>query len=334
MATLYDVAKLAGVSPKTVSRVFNESHLVTKETQKLVHAAVKELDYHPNAIAASLKRRRCNVIGFVVPYGSDFVFQDVNMMEQLRGAHDILTREGYEILISAPIRKEDALNEISRLVKHHNVDGVILYPSAGVDEIIAEFDDKKFFYVTLGMCFPGQQTNFVDISLTQSAYQATKYLIDTGHRQLGLLNRPDSFFMNTRNDLLEGYQTALQEAGIDFQTNLVYEGDYTFESGYQALLTLREACPTIDGLLCASDPMLYGVIKAMQNLGLTLGKELELISVDNLPLTQKLYPGLKAIHNPAYEQGSAAGKMIIEVLKTEAPILGVTLKSNYISHQK
>ena len=334
MATLYDVAKLAGVSPKTVSRVFNESHLVSEETKKLVHAAVKELDYHPNAIAASLKRRRCNIIGFVVPYGSDFVFQDANMMEQLRGAHDIITCEGYEMLVSAPIRKEEALHETSRLVKHHNVDGVILYPSAGVDQIIAEFNDKNFFYVTLGMCFPDQETNFVDINLTQSAYQATKYLINKDRHHIGLINRPASFFMHKRDDLLEGYQTALQEAGIAFRDDLVYEGNYTFEAGYQGLLTLREVCPEIDGLLCASDPMLYGTIKAIHDLKLTLGQEIELIAGDNLPLTQKMYPNLSAINNPSYEQGRQAGKMIIEVLKNETSVPGMVIETEFISKKK
>jgi LacI family transcriptional regulator len=97
MATLYDVAKLAGVSPKTVSRVFNESHLVSKKTQQKVAAAIKALDYHPNAIATSLKRQRTNVIGFVVPYSSDFVYRDPNMMEQLRGVHDSLSQEGFDV---------------------------------------------------------------------------------------------------------------------------------------------------------------------------------------------------------------------------------------------
>ena len=166
MSTLYDVAKLAGVSPKTVSRVFNESHLVTEATRQRVMAIVQELDYHPNAIAASLKRQRSNVIGFVVPYGSDFVFQDSNMMEQLRGAHDILTQEGYNVLVSAPIYKENALSEASRLVKDRNIDGVILYPSAGLEEIINEFTAKKFNYVTLGICFQIKRL----ISLTWTLY--------------------------------------------------------------------------------------------------------------------------------------------------------------------
>ena len=85
MTTIYDVAKLAKVSAKTVSRVLNESHLVAETTRQRVLEAIEKLDYHPNVIAASLKRNRSNMIGFVVPYGSDFVFQDPNMMEQLRG---------------------------------------------------------------------------------------------------------------------------------------------------------------------------------------------------------------------------------------------------------
>jgi DNA-binding LacI/PurR family transcriptional regulator len=330
MATLYDVAKLAGVSPKTVSRVFNESHLVTGETRNRVNEAIRELDYHPNAIAASLKKQRTNTIGFVVPYGSSFVFQDPNMMEQLRGAHDQLTQEGYEVIVSAPIYQKDALEEISRLVKHRNVDGVILYPAAGVDRIIGEFNTKNFYYVTLGTCFEGQKTNFVDLSVTPGAYFGTRHLVSQGHRYIGLVNKPRSFFMIGKDDLLSGYQTALQESGLSFNANLIREGDYSFESGYHAFKFLKEQNPEMTAALCASDPMAYGVIRAIQDAGLIVNRDIEVISGDNLPLTQKLFPFISSISNPAYEQGKLAGRMIISIIQTGSESPGITLKTEFV----
>ncbi len=330
MATLYDVAKRAGVSPKTVSRVFNESHLVTEETKNRVLSAVRELDYHPNAIATSLKKQRTNTIGFVVPYGSSFVFQDPNMMEQLRGAHDQLTREGYEVIVSAPIYQKDALTEISRLVKHRNVDGVILYPASGVDRIINEFNLKNFYYVTLGTCFEGQKTNFADLNVAPGAYLAARHLVSRGHSQIGLVNKPRSFFMIGKDDLLYGYQTALQESNLKYNVNLVREGDYTFESGYHAFKTLKEQNPEITAVLCASDPMAYGVIRAIEDAGLVLSRDIEVVAGDNLPLTQKLFPSVSSINNPAYEQGNLAGKMIISIIQTGSESPGITLKTEFV----
>ncbi len=330
MATLYDVAKLAGVSPKTVSRVFNESHLVTEETRNRVLAVVNELDYHPNAIAASLKKRRTNTIGFVVPYGSNFVFQDPNMMEQLRGAHDQLARDNYEIIVSAPVYQKDALAEISRLVKHRNVDGVILYPAAGIDGIINEFNAKNFYYVTLGTCFKDQKTNFIDMNVIPGAYFAVKHLVSLGHRRIGLINKPRGFFMIGKDDLLHGYRTALLESNLGYDANLVREGDYTFESGYDAFKILKEQNPEMTAILCASDPMAYGVIRAIDEAGFILNRDIEVIAGDNLPLTQKLFPFVSSINNPAYEQGKLAGKMIVSIIQSGSESLGITLKTEFV----
>ena len=210
MPTLYDVAKLAKVSPKTVSRVLNQSHLVAEETRKNVLAAMKKLDYHPNAIATSLKRQRSNMIGFVVPYGSEFVFQDPNMMEQLRGTHDHLSAEGFELIVTVPQHKKDAMQEALRLTKNRHVDGVILYPSLGVDEIISEFKEKNLRYVTLGICSEQQTDNMLRLTRHPAVF-GNEIPPLLGPPQIGLINKSRSFMYN-RDDLLKGYRLALEEA--------------------------------------------------------------------------------------------------------------------------
>lgn len=334
MSTLYDVAKLAKVSPKTVSRVFNESHLVKEETRLRVSAAVKELDYYPNAIAASLKKQRSNLIGIVIPYGSNLVFQDPNMMEQLRGAHDILTEEGYDVIISAPVIKNNALNEASRLVKHRHIDGVILYPSVGIEEILKEFSEKKFNFVTLGICFEHQKTNFVDLNVTLAVHNATKHLISSGRKNIGLINKPSDFFVYNKDDFLTGYKKALAEAGIEYQPDLVKEGDYSIEGGYKAFKSIHYFNENIDGIICASDPMTYGAIKAIEELGLKVGQDIDVIAGDNLSITQKLFPKMSAINNPSYEQGKLAARMIITVVKEGKALDGIFLDMSFISRTK
>ena len=252
------------------------------------------------------------------------------MMEQLRGAHDLLTQEGYEVIVSAPVFKKDALNETSRLVKHRNVDGVILYPSAGIEQIIQEFKLKNFHYVTLGTCFAEQKHNFVELDVTPGAYMATKHLISLGHREIGLINKPGSFFIYNKDDLLNGYRTALEEQKLTFQPRLVREGDYTFIGGYQAFQILYDANPKLTAVICASDPMTYGVIKAIQDKGMRVGTDIAVVAGDNLPLTQKMFPEISCINNPAYEQGNLAGKILITIIKEGHDIPGVTLKTEFV----
>jgi len=331
MATLYDVAKLAGVSPKTVSRVLNESHLVAEETRKRVWEAIRKLDYHPNVMASSLKKKRSNTIGFVVPYGSDFVFHDLNMMEQLRGVHDAVTQEGYNLLVSVPLSKKDSHQEAVRLLKKRSVDGVILYPSAGIDPIIAEFDAKSLRYVTLGMYSERQETNFVEINVFPGAYLATQFLLAQGHQVIGLVTRPKSFFNYPKEDLyVQGYRKALKEAGVEFRPELVREGDFTFEGGYRECLLLKRTHPEMTALICASDPMTYGAIRALESLGLRVGKDVEVVAGDNLPLTQKLFSFLSAITNPSYEQGFQAAKMLIAIIQDGQDLPGIFLDTGFV----
>jgi DNA-binding LacI/PurR family transcriptional regulator len=334
LSTIYDVAKLAGISPKTVSRVINEPHLVKEETRTRVTHAIKKLDYHPNAIAASLKRQRTNIIGFVVSNASEFVFQDLNMMQQLHGAHDQLMLEGYEVLISAPTRQKEALGEINRLVKNRSVDGVILYPSAGIDQILNEFKEKNFYYVTLGLCFKEQQNNFIDLNMTPGAYAAVKYLLSQGHRHIGMVNKPHSFFKFEKDDLLLGYQKAFQETGIEYNSDLITESEFTFDGGYQAFQKLKKANPGLSAVICASDPISYGVIKAITDAGLVINKDIEVITGDNLPITRKLYPSISSMHNPSYEQGKQAGKMIAAIISSGADIPGITLSTEFVARGK
>jgi LacI family transcriptional regulator len=332
MATIYDVAKMAGVSTKTVSRVLNEEPLVAEETKRKILGIIRQMDYHPNAMAARLKRQRSNIVGFVVPYGSEFVFQDLNMMEQLRGAHDAVTQEGNDLIISAPGNRKDSLQEILRLVKHKNVDGVIVYPCTGVDAIIAELETKHFKYVTLGIYKEDQKTNYVNVNVLSGGYLATKHLLSRGHRCIGIINKPNSFYNYFTEDMLfVGYKAALTEQKIVVSPTWIVEGDFTIEGGYQGFNRLwksSEQKPT--AVICASDPMAYGAIRAIEDLGYVAGKDIVVIGGDNLPLTRKLYPYLSALSNPAYEQGRQAGKMLLSIIREKKDQPGVTLNMDFI----
>lgn len=331
MATIYDVAKLADVSPKTVSRVLNDEPLVAEETKRKVLEAIHQLDYHPNAIAANLKRQRSNMIGFVVPYGSEFVFQDMNMMEQLRGAHDIVTQAGYDLLISVPVNRQDAFEEILRLVRHKNVDGVILYPTAGVEPIINELVAKNFKYVTLDLFREDQQTNFINVNIWPGVYQATTWLLGHGHRQIGLIKKPRAFFNYCVEDtLVAGYQAALTENGLSFAEDLVEEGDFTFEGGYLAFNKIWQRNRQLSALICASDPMAYGVMRAVEEQGLRIGEDIQVIAGDDLPLTRKLYPFMASITNPGYEQGREAGRMLLSIIHDKRDLPGITLDAGFV----
>lgn len=253
------------------------------------------------------------------------------MMEQLRGTHDYVAAAGFELIVSVPRHKEDALQEALRLTKNRNVDGVILYPSYGVDQIIKEFQAKNLRYVTLGICYDQQKSNFVEVDQTPGSYFATQHLISLGHRCIGLLNKSPSFFMYNRDDLLQGYVSALKQAGIDYVPTLVREGNFTFEDGYEQFMNLYKEHPDLTAVICASDPMTYGLIRAIVDLGLN-PDDIQVVSGDNLPLTQKLFPHLSSITNPSYEQGREAGRMIVSIVNEgRGEVPGITLNTEFVA---
>ncbi|TCL74098.1 LacI family transcriptional regulator [Hydrogenispora ethanolica] len=317
MATIYDVAARAGVSPKTVSRVINHCATVKEETRQRVLDAIRALDYHPNAVAKSLKQQKTFNIGYVIPYGSDFVFRDPAQLEQIKGANDVLAASDYNLILSVPKSGRDALREVDSLLKHKNVDGLILYAMAGVEPLAREFEAKGLKYVSLGKCYPEQKYNFVEVEAPSGGYLGTRFLLNLGHREIAFLGEAPQFLEPDKESMISGCIRAYQEAGLEFPAQGVLPGDYSVECGYYAVERLLAKQPAPTAIFCASDPMAWGVLRALRERGLVPGKDIDVLGGDDLPLTQSLEPGLSAIHSKLYELGSLGAGILLECLRME-----------------
>lgn len=321
MATIYDVASKAAVSPKTVSRVINCCPSVKEDTKRRVLEAIKELDYHPNAVAKSLKRQKTNNIGYVIPYGSDFVFHDPGQLEQIKGANDALAASDYNLIISVPKTSNEALHEVNRLLKHKNVDGMILYAMGGVEPLAREFEEKGLRYISLGKCYPEQKYNFVEVDAPYGGYLGTKYLLDLGHRMIGFVGEASQFLEPAKESMITGCIRAYDEAGLKFPNHLVTHGDYSVECGYYAAQSFLAKEPNLTAIFCSSDPMAWGVVRALRERGITPGKEIDVLAGDDLPLTRNLEPGMSAINSKLYDLGMMAASMLVEYLDNEGKII-------------
>lgn len=336
MATIYDVAKKAGVSPKTVSRVINGSRHVREETKNKVLEAIRELDYYPHAIAKSLKKKITRNVGYVVPYGSDFVFRDPGQLEQLKGAHNVLTGEDYNLILSVPNNGREALFEVNRLLKHREVDGLILYAMEGVETLAKDFEEKGLPYVSLGKCYPEQEYNFVEIDSPSGGYLATKYLLSLGHCRIGFITEPARFLAPAKESMIMGCMKAYAEEGLEFPHHLVLEGDYTVSFAEQATGWFLSKDPRPTALFCASDPMAWGLMRGLRKKGLTPGVEIDLLAGDDLPFTRVLEPELSAVNSRLHELGAEAAEMLLVILRkkqetgTRTKIPGRYLRSELV----
>jgi DNA-binding LacI/PurR family transcriptional regulator len=330
MTTLYDVAREAKVSIKTVSRVLNNTDKVKEDTVKRVKEAMSRLDYHPNATARNLKRRKTDTIGFVVPFGSRFVFADPGMQEQMRGAHDVLTRAGYDMILTVPENGDRFLTDVVRLTRTGNVDGVILYGMAKAVAIVREFSKKGYRFVSLGYSYPHQTHNYVEIDAEAAGYLATRYLLSQGRHFIGLTQEPENFLFLNKVSVEVGYCRALNEEGLPYRSDLVSRTDFTVEGGYRATLELLEQNQKIDALICCSDPTAFGALRALRERGICPKKDILLLTGDRLPLIQAVEPWLGGIHNPLYEQGRLAAEMIIRIIQEGKDLPGVVLRPDLV----
>ncbi|MCR4426155.1 MAG: LacI family transcriptional regulator [Firmicutes bacterium] len=328
--TIYDVAARAGVSAKTVSRVINNSPLVAPDTRQRVAAAIAELDFHPDSAAKGLRQRSRKSVGLVIPYGSDFVFRDQGMWEQANGAHQALAERGYDMVLAVPKTPELVLMELNRLTKNRTVDGVIIYAMAGVDNVVREFDRLKIRYVSLGLCYAGQKNNFVEMDSPYVGHLATRHMLDQGNRRIGMIREPLSFLYPAKASAEEGYRKAHEEARVPVDDSLILEGDYSIESGYEQARRLLEKRPPVDGILCMSDPMTWGVLRALRELGLEPGRDIDVIAGDDFPTTRAMWPGLTSIRTPLAEQGYRAGMMIVDYIQTGRETPGRMLRGELV----
>lgn len=313
--TIYDVAAKAGVSPKTVSRVINGSALVKEETRERVLEAIRLLDYHPNAVAKSLKQKVTYNIGYVVPFGSDFVFRDPGQMEQLKGASDVINAADYNLILSVPSTAREALLEVNRLLKHKKVDGLILYAMEGVEPLAREFEEKGLKYVSLGKCYPEQEYNFVEVDSPSGGYLATRFLLNLGHYRIGFICEAPQFLVPAKESMIKGCIRAYEEAKIEFPHDLVLEGDYSVEFGEYAVGRFLQKNPRPTAIFCASDPMAWGVLRGLRKKGLVPGRDIDVLGGDDLPFTKSIEPGLSAVNSKLYELGAQAARMLLDYIR-------------------
>jgi LacI family transcriptional regulator len=303
--TIYDIAKAAGVSIATVSRVFNQAENVKPQTRKKVLKVADEMGYHPHVYAQGLASKKKNRIVMLVPVMSNYFFTEV-----LRGIQDSLSDESFELNIVNISSKKDAFLQAEETLKKRWAEGYLL-----VSLHFSEEQLKKLQRYKVPICLVDDfSAKFDSVSFNneQGAFLATKYLTDKGYRNIVLLSaHSQSIPVRER---LKGFKRALKGAGLAFREELVIAGDdmerdgFTELSGYQAMNKILEMDPRPDACFCTSDIKAVGALKAMKEKGV----KIPLISFDNLTISE--YVELSTVNQPMYDMGFRATNKLIQRL--------------------
>jgi LacI family transcriptional regulator len=309
--TIYDVAELAHVSVTTISKVLNHKDFdISYETRQRVLKIIKETNFTPNGLARSLVTKKTNVIGLLIPDISNQYFADI-----ARGAEDGANSLGYNVILCNTDENHQKELEYLNLLKEKGTDGIIIAPISLSEKIFtSEFSYEKPF-VVIDRVYENKCKNIYQICFdnVQGGYLATQYLIDRGHRQIGII--AGSRKNRTSMDRLEGCKKAFEQAKIVFDESLLYEGNYKYESGCGGAEYLIGKGVT--AIFAMNDLMAIGAYKAVFAAGLKIPEDISVIGYDNVMISELLDPPLTTIMQPKIEMGKAAAKMLIRKIRKE-----------------
>ncbi|MGM0877304.1 MAG: LacI family DNA-binding transcriptional regulator [Bacillota bacterium] len=311
MMKMSDVAKLANVSPATVSRVLSHPDLVSKETRQKVLDVINQVNYKPHIVARQFRTKETKIILVVVPDITSAFFSKV-----LRGIEHVAVTNGYQVILG------DTENDIEREKKYINLllqkqaDGMVLL-TARLDKTKLEEISNHFPMILACEYMDGLNVPSVSIDNISSARKATEHLIRLGHTKIAHITGTINVILS--RDRLRGYQQAMMSHDLDIVSAYIQEGDFSFEfeSGYNQMLKLLalETPPT--AVFAFNDEMAMGAIKAAKDSGLNVPDDLAVVGFDNIKMSSVHEPKLTTINQPKYEIGKKAMELLLKIINGE-----------------
>lgn len=307
MATIQDVAKHAQVSTATVSHVINNNYPVSAKVRERVVRAVRDLNYHPNAMARGLRTRSSKTVGMIVPDIINPFFPAI-----VRAAEDVLNHAGYRLFVGNSdnaLQKEEAYY---RAFREKRVDGLLMIVAGGplppaflrnhlTGDAPITFIDRYY----RRLCADAVLVNNIS-----GSHEAVTHLIDCGHRQIGIITGP--LQLANANLRLEGYKRAMRERDISVDENLIAEGRFDIRSGYESTKRLLERRSPPSALFVSNCQMTTGCLQAISELGIRCPGDIAVVSFDDLDWFSFSHPAISAVAQPMYELGAIAAEMLLK----------------------
>ncbi|MGC8780499.1 MAG: LacI family DNA-binding transcriptional regulator [Anaerolineae bacterium] len=309
MATITDVAKRAGVSPVTVSRVLNNASNVNPETRARVMDAIHELGYVPNVAARSLRSKRMHSLALILPDITNSFWTTV-----ARGVEDAAQAHGYAVLLCNTDENLAKQAGYLRLVASQRVDGVIIAPCDGDPDHVASLRERDMPTVVIDRQVAGWEVDRVRGDSLSGAYALVRHLIGLGHVQIAMISGPCG--TSTADERVAGYRLALAEAGLSVDERLVRRGEFRISSGAQMTRAIFQAGLRPTAIFAANNALAMGVIDAAGELGLRIPQDLALVCFDDLANSSRLFPFLTVAVQPAYEIGLKAAQLLLGRIET------------------
>ena len=313
--TIYDIAEQANVSIATVSRVFNNNPRVSETTRARVMAVAEALGYQPHVSARSLARRKTHVISAVIPVMTNYFFVEV-----LRGLQDRLAQSEYDLLVYTSNALEDVDAQLNRALQRGRAAGVLLFSMPITEDRVERFKRSRLPIILVDCFHP--EFDSVSVNNEMGGYLATQHFIEQGRRKIGMVTASGGEPGLQRR---QGYERALQEAGLPVDASLVEasveiaEHGYTEQAGYDAMQGLLHRHPKTDAVFATSDVQALGAMRALKEAQIQVPDAVGVIGFDDIVVSK--YVGLSTLRQPMRQMGMlAVEKFLLRLTQPDHPV--------------
>ncbi|WP_419959995.1 LacI family DNA-binding transcriptional regulator [Psychrobacillus sp. BM2] len=310
MTNIQQVAKQAGVSVATVSRVLNGQNTVSSKTRIKVEEAIKNLNYEPSMLGRNLRNSESRILLILIPSISNPFY-----LEIIKGIEHVAHSQNYNILLCETDSNPEKENIYFDLVKKKMADGIISMDPAVNIETLKELAEK-YSIIQCSEYHVDSGIPYVSIDNEEASYRAVKHLIQIGHKKIGLMNSDEKFLYARQREM--GYRRALEEHGISFNNDyIIYTKHLGFEHGQQAMKKILAIQDRPTAIFAVSDLLAIGALKEINASGLHVPNDIAVIGFDKIDFSSMTNPTLTTIAQPMYRMGTVAAEMLIDKIKGE-----------------
>ncbi len=310
--TIKDVAKRAGTSTATVSKVMNGSYSISQETAERVNRAMEELQYRPNLRARNFARRSSRTVIFVTQLGKNTGFSNPHMFEIMCGLEHVLSEKGYQLIVKS-IAREEACAYVRNAAEEKTADGFVIHASVISQELDELIFNESIAHLVIGN--PNFNSHFcwIDIDNRLAGEIAAKHLLEKGYQSLSFIGGTEEDKISMHR--LEGVMSVLKEHDVIVPKGYVQRGESECDSGYAMTEELLNRKELPDAIICANNYIAYGCVSALNDRNMRIPEEIGIITFDDYPFSKIVKPMLTVVDIDVFDMGVQAGKYILQKIR-------------------
>lgn len=310
--TIKDVAKAAGTSVSTVSKVINGHYSISEETAERVRRVIKDMNYYPSSSAQNIARGTTKTVTILADLSPNTAFRNPHMFEIIAGLEETLRTKGYRLHLRS-VDTTNVYDVTEEIISRRSADAMAIHVSVMTHPLAGLLTKLRFPHIVLGMPDFESQVCWIDNNNVFSGTMAASYLLSLGYRRIAFIGgRSYDLGSSLR---LQGVKTELQNSGLLLEEQYIWLGDSTRADGFRMTTKLLEQNPTPDAIVCANNYIAVGCVDAIEKKGMQIPADIGVIAFDDYPFSQITEPPLTVVDINVRDMGKRAGKFLMDIMK-------------------